>query len=480
MHNSKLISVLKTFSEREKKKFDEFVCSPYFNKNSNATKLYRYLLKYSPDYSSEKLEKEAVYAGIFPGRSYNLKIMKNLMTELLRLAERFMEQSRYEKNDLGRHNYLLEELLNRKQYTLFSGKLKSAEELSSVLKKDENYFYNNMNLFSLKNSYQLRTSPGLEKIQLMGKPVEYLFGSFLIWYFKFNYNLLNRKIGYNFEADFEFIEKVVEFVKERSFENKDIILLYYYMFMINLKWNEEEYFYEFKNLSEKCCDMLSSAEQFNIYTAIQTHCMRMLGGGNTKYRKYFFESGRDMISKNAYSGSYDDVMHPLTYKNIAKAGAQEREFKWTYDFLNEFRNKLPEEYQNNVYNFCLAYLEFIQKANEKSLNYLSQVKYENVFDKAEVNRLLLQIYFETEHTEELYSLVDTYKHFLHNDKLIAGDQKNAVLNFVNFLVVLYKLKLGIHALGVPNQLKSEISESRTYEKLWLLQKLEEIEENGAF
>jgi hypothetical protein len=104
----------------------------------------------------------------------------------------------------------------------------------------------------------------------------------LIWYFKYSYNLINRKINYNFEADFSFIEKVIEYVKGRDFENKKIVLLYYYMFIINFKWSEENYFFEFKKLTEECIDMLTREEQFNLFTAIQTYCLRMLGAGHIR------------------------------------------------------------------------------------------------------------------------------------------------------------------------------------------------------
>jgi len=202
--------------------------------------------------------------------------------------------------------------------------------------------------------------------------------------------------------------------------------------------------------------------------------MRMLGGGNIQYSKFFFEAGKNMVLKDAYSGSYDDVMHPLTYKNIVKAGAYEKQFTWTLDFIERYREKLPVEFHNNIYYFSLAFCHFIKKGYDKSLEYLSLVKYENVFDKAEVNRLMMQIYYEMGWTEELLSLTDTYKHFLHNDRLIADEQKKAILNFVNILLSFYKIKTGAKTDYNPEQLNKELALTRSYEKPWLFEKLDEI------
>ena len=87
----------------------------------------------------------------------------------------------------------------------------------------------------------------------------------------------------------------------------------------------------------------------------------------------------------------------------------------------------------------------------------------------------MQIYYDMGWTEELFALTDSYKHFLHNDKLISGDQKTALLNFVNFLTTLYKLKTGKHHSQFEiEKLKENIQETRSYEKIWLMEKLGEL------
>lgn len=142
MQSSKLINLLKTFSKDEMKKFEEFVSSPYFNKNSNTLKLLRYIEKYSGNYESIKLKREEAYSKIFPGKSFNNKIMKNLMGELLKHGWKFLEQYGYEKNADAKYNNLLKELLRRNQYLTFANKFKEAEALLIKSGIGEEYFYN--------------------------------------------------------------------------------------------------------------------------------------------------------------------------------------------------------------------------------------------------------------------------------------------------------------------------------------------------
>jgi hypothetical protein len=89
---------------------------------------------------------------------------------------------------------------------------------------------------------------------------------------------------------------------------------------------------------------------------------------------------------------------------------------------------------------------------------------------------MMQIYYEMGLTEELLSLTDTYKHFLHNDKLIADNQKTAILSFVNFLLSLYKIKNGMQSNITPERMRKELTDTRTFEKPWLMEKLNELSE----
>jgi len=473
MQSGKLISLLKTFNKDELKGFGEFVSSPYFNKNSNILKLLEYIKKYSANYESSHLEKGTAYSKIFNGRKYNDKVMKNLMTETLRLGERFLEQTRYEKNKAGRYNYLLEELLDRKLYPAFKSKVKNASEYCQDLKKDEVYFYNNVNLYSIKHDYELKTKPGIEKIHEDTTAIDYLISYFLVWYFKYCYNLLNRKQGYNFKADLNFIESVIEYLRSRDFENKSIIMMYYYIFMINFKPEEENYFAELRNLIENHIILLTRTEKYNIYIAAQSYCMRKIAGGDLRFRHAFFEISKDMISNDAFYGTGGQIIHPLVYKSIVKAGVHAGEFGWTFDFINSYRQKLQPAFQHNIYHFCLAYCNFFKKDYAKSQYHLSIVQYENVYDKIELKRLLMQIYYESGLTEELISQADTFKHFLHNDKLVAEDQKKINLNFINFLTSLYKIK--IQNDNHINPIRNKVETRKTYEKIWLLEKISELE-----
>ena len=87
MNKSKSVQLLSAFSKDELSRSDDFLKSPYFNKNNRVIRLYKELAKDHPEFNSRNIQKEKLYKELFPGKEYNDQIMKNLNSEFLRLRK---------------------------------------------------------------------------------------------------------------------------------------------------------------------------------------------------------------------------------------------------------------------------------------------------------------------------------------------------------------------------------------------------------
>lgn len=476
MRASKLINLFTTFSKEEIKKFDEFVSSPYFNKNTNLLKLFRYIKKYSGNYESVKLEKEEAYSEIFPDRKYNDKVMKNLMSGLLGLGERFLGQTNYEKQSNDGYAYLLGELLQRKLYKNFSRNLFLAEDSLNKSGISEENYYNILNINEFKHSYELRTNPGTERVIDMKNVFEPLFCFFVMYFFKANSSLKNRQLSYNFRYDFsediEFTENLIKYIKQKSFKSEPILLIYYNMLMTYISENDF-YFNEFRNLVNKHFELFNRKEKRNFHLAMESYCLRKSTKGSVTYTKKNFEVHKEMLHHNTYSYDQSNNILPLVFKNFVKVGIMVKEFDWTTKFIEEYKNKLTSGYDDNIYCFSYSYLYFKKGDYDKSLEYLSKVNYEDVYDKLNVKALLIQLYYEMNFGEELLSQIDTFKHFLLNDKKIDIEIKRIYSKFIYFVNKLIKLNEDFQNRYDIVSVKKELENSVIYDKDWLLEKIEE-------
>lgn len=89
MKESKLIEILSSLSPGEFKSFEKMVFSPYFAVR-DVKPLFQALKPLYPDFPHDKIEKTEIFKQVFPGQKYNEKKLKNLVTDLTRLAEELL------------------------------------------------------------------------------------------------------------------------------------------------------------------------------------------------------------------------------------------------------------------------------------------------------------------------------------------------------------------------------------------------------
>ena len=80
MKNSKLISLLKSFSENELKEFRKFIDSSFFNKEGKyVLRFYNEVRKHYPDFTNASLERKNLFEKLYPGKSYDDVINRKLI-----------------------------------------------------------------------------------------------------------------------------------------------------------------------------------------------------------------------------------------------------------------------------------------------------------------------------------------------------------------------------------------------------------------
>ncbi|MBK7255245.1 MAG: hypothetical protein IPI04_15395 [Ignavibacteria bacterium] len=93
------------------------------------------------------------------------------------------------------------------------------------------------------------------------------------------------------------------------------------------------------------------------------------------------------------------------------------------------------------------------------------------------------IYYELGYFEELDSLLDSCKHFISNDKIVTDSAKHIFSSFINIVQRMAELKSGNHKKDkefILQTLKDETQKNNATNKIWILEKLAELEKQIAF
>jgi hypothetical protein len=183
-------------------------------------------------------------------------------------------------------------------------------------------------------------------------------------------------------------------------------MLYYYSGMLSINMNRESYnnlkkiFFEIKDT------ILTYYDKRLIYARLSNFCSIIPG---IEYKKEHFRLYTLMLDDNEnvmHEGPYFSRIH---FRNIINLAIPLGELDWAGKFIGKYSIMLNPADMENMLNFAYGYLSFGKKEYEKSLEYLSRVKFGFATFKEDVNFLTLFNHYELGMYEQALSLVSSYK-----------------------------------------------------------------------
>ena len=160
MQNSKLLQVLKTFSNVEMKHLGLMTISPYFNKKSELAALFNILREHYPIFADPELERKTVYRHLFAVEEYDDQRMRDIMKALTKLAEEVLLKSKKATVDDGTLRLILA-YVERGQLELAKkicdSSLKALEKASV---RDSEHYHLKCSLVNLKSVLSFRMNEG--------------------------------------------------------------------------------------------------------------------------------------------------------------------------------------------------------------------------------------------------------------------------------------------------------------------------------
>lgn len=479
MKSNQLIKLLKTFTPKEIKKFSEFISSPYFNTNRNVIKLFDIIKKDYPDFKQEKVTKENIFSKLFPGEKYNDNTLRLLIHYLHENAKEFITINRLKKENFRYTEGLLNEQLDRQLYDEAEKTLKKVIlELEKLEYEESDHFQYKFimqyeKLYYLQLIHQGKYEKYFTKSNIE-EPFKNLTNYFFTKVFTFYNVILNTKILYKIDIDTFLFEKLFSTFDKELFSDSPLIQIYYNIIKV-LTTDEEKYFYTIKDLVLKHEKSLSPMRLNDIYINLENYCRRKIRAGEKHFQREFFEILKLDLEKKIYM--YDQYMPQKFYKNILHNAVELREFDWADNFLESYKNELRSDYREAIYGYCKAYIEAEKSNFEKSLEYLSTLRPDELFMKIDLKLLQARLYYELNEYDVLKSAIDSIRHSLKDNKFIAENRRTQYSTFIRILSALNNAQLKKDELKIY-ELKEKILKADDLQwKDWFVRKVEELEVN---
>ena len=487
MENTKIIHFLKCLSKHEFREFGKFVRSPFHNNRKDVIRFYDILKKLHPEFSMDERAKKSIFEKLYPGRKFNSTVLVLLSSYLYNLGKEFLSILDLKEDRFFHQYFILNSLDKHHADNLFEKEYKSTAEFMKNEKLSSDFFHQKSLLEELRINYNLKRN---RQDKICRETVEFSdlsVYSFIVKLVLMYHDLLVNKQSFNYE----FVDSPTElFIKSFNFEgfinnleiekieNHNYLLYYYYLFMCNYYPGSEHYYSKLKEYSFKDFDKLNMVEISGRFNCIIDYCMFQIKSGDSKFLRETFNLYTEALEKRLYQiNSKTNEIGLIFFRNIVAIGLAAKEIDYVERFIIEYANGIKGDFKEDLLELCYAMLYYEKKEYVKALECLSKVSNTFQLFKLATKHTLIKIYYETNHNDSLFSLLDTYKHYLKNEKIITDLIKSYHTNFLNYLNILVRMRSTRKLDDLP-ALKKEIKENMNMDfrhKLWLIEKAEELE-----
>lgn len=486
MEQSKLITLLKTFSKVELNRFSEYVTSPYFNKNQQVRSLMKVLYDTYPKFENTTITKESVYKKIFGKDKFNSQKLRDVMSYLTSLAEEFIMHVGLENDPIARKEVLLKEFRQRGLNKYFPTVLREAKALNERTSfRDYTYYYNNYlleyeeNVFFMKNEKR-------EQTESLQKKADNLDVFYLSAKLKNCCEMANSSNVVLASYNLNMIDEILLYLDKNisRYRTIPVINIYYYILLTLIKSEKENHYFKLKELLLENHKNFDREEMRQMYDCVQNYCIKKINSGHSNYLNELMEV-YELLLQHKIIFDAQGLLSQWDYKNIVSTGIRLNKFDWTEKFIHQYKDFLSEEIRQNAFNFNLASFYYSKKDYKNAFKLLQQVEYTDVYYHLSAKSLLLKAYYEQEDTEGFYSLVDTFKIYLKRNKTISAYQYEVHYNLIRFikkandLRIKHNNKMNAKFKLEITRLQEEVEKTKQITNInWLREKITELMQLG--
>lgn len=457
MIKSKAIDIIKTFTETEAGDFDIFLRSPFFNTNKNLIKLYSSIGGNSVKLDSDKMTEEYLYSRIFPGKKYNYGIMKNLMSDLFGLCEKFIAGIPPEVKDPANDNtFNFEEGLKKLDYynrrtldKLFFAQYKKLEKQMEYSVLSSEFYSNKSRLVEKLYKFYTRRSRYNGAAETL-YPMSIYNTCYMISTLKQDVaGMEYLKSQLNYTPKVNTTEVFYNNFDSEKFLNdiSGLEPVYYDHISLDIKlmklYNEPENWENYKILKELIInnlDRYSNSEKWHLLSALFSFVL------NT----YIVKSSKELLQEIAVirKVQLENVkfntggLGPLqagVFRNIVEVFVILGDNDYAEYFINNFVSELEVDKRKSISSYSRALIEESRGNNEKVLELIRDVEFTDYQAKFSAKMVAIVAFYNLGYIEEGLSAIDSMKHFVKDTREFSGPAKINLTARVAALEKLFKI-----------------------------------------
>ena len=441
MHQTKLIQLLKGFSEEEIDNFSHFLESPYFNNSAKLSKFYQLLIPYHPKFESPALAKEKLFVKLYSHGKFRDLQMRKLTSELFQLANDFIAYQEFKNAPFQIHRQRQEWLSKKGVEKLRQQGVVNSEKLFAQHPVRDGYFYlyrwlADFDKFEYEaDKYRDAENKLSAKLEMEGH-LHSLDRYYLIKYFETQLYCLSVSSLFNAPYNDSAFKHAESLAQKYVGQGDMVIDLYYYLVQLE-KTDEMGYYQMLKTKFLANDTAVPEVLTLEIAATLENFIAKLVRAGQDKLITDLLEIYRFIIRHNLMY--YKGEIRYYFYHNVAMAGLRTGDLDFVSQFIDEYKPKIAEAYREDLYLYCKSHLLFRSGEYNEALQLALRVKPLMYFNKADLKTLIAMLHFELGMYVELETTLESFRYYL-ADEALFENSKQRYTNFVKSIRKLSALK----------------------------------------
>lgn len=480
MVKSKLVTILKTFTLEELKRFDKFIASPYHNTGRNLKPLLKAVTKYHPNYPADKLTDEKILKLMkISGKSNGKNTSSQLnvrFSELTKLAKNFAVIERSINNSYIYSKTLAQFYLDKNLNNLCRSEISICRKILYDDGLGEEYAPEMILLQRLNARSHYQENKREKSIkEIMHIPM------YSLSYFVTNIKVQLYSNHIEYPVNYEFLKKTVdclnidELAELCTDDGSGLInkIKYDYKRCQFYLYENPEIYTELIEYYKKNFECLSDMIRWQYFLGLMKSGTKLMS--TQDYYSYAKQLNLliDFIFANGlFSFSRTEPLEDVLFTSIVKIKFAVENLDKLQKFADNYLHKVKPEFRVRADNYVSAFLSFMKKDFNKSLEYINAITSPTISEKNNLYKLKMAAYLELNYTEELYYLLDSYNHFMTNNTRFRNSEGQ--YRFSEIIKILLVNKLNKTTISKIEKEKIFNSIKTSEFEWWLKEKTQEL------
>lgn len=463
----KILEIFNSFQKKDWHWFGKFLSSPLHNKHQAVKRLFAYFRDQKPgakiDVNSENLIKL-----LFPEAAGNPAQVHHVSNYLLRSAEAYLAWDEWQANESEQLLCLLSACRQRGLERHFQATYERLRQRHQAQPQRDAQHYRFNYRLALED-YQHSIQSGRSEAERLQRLSDWHDVAFIAEKLKNACMLQSRRKVLQVEFDTGMLASTLNYVRERP-QLLDIhaIAVYYYGYLSLSEPLEETHFFALKAQLQAANQQFPQHELRDIYLLAVNFCINRINLRQNAWLREVLDLYQAGLAADAFLEH--GQLSRFTYTNIALVALRGHEYEWVRDFLEAYREKLPEAQREGAYAFNLARYYCETGHYDQAMPLLQKMDFDDVLHNLVAKTMLVRMYYETGAYNALDSLLDSLHTYLRRKRQIGEQQQTAYLNTIRFVRRLIVLPPG--KVAARQQLRQEILATELLaEKDWLMQRV---------